>query len=277
MTNRDKRFAEGYDNFAVLQREIADRLIDRLLFFKEPPTRILEIACATGYFTKKLSELYPDADITAIDISPAMIDIAKKKQLPNVTFLTQDIFASAFRAGQFDAIVFNLFPEDHGDLPRLLERCHAWLSVDGFLMFSTLGVDTLKELRASFAAVDENAHVNEYMDLHIIGDLLLKIGFFQPVMNAEWITLTYRTIQGLWDDLKGIGSQLYDTRKRHGLLTPRDLKVVEATYDTLREDDLYPATYEITYGMAQKVAAQSMKDGVATFPITLIGKAGKDA
>lgn len=264
--------AESYDNYAVLQREIADRLIDRLLFFREPPKRILEIACATGYLTHKLSEQYPDAEITAIDISPAMIAIAQQKSLPNVTFLTQDIFESAFRAGQFDAIVFNLFPDDHADLTRLLDRCYAWLAVDGFLMFSTYGVDTLKELRAAFSAVDQYAHINEYMDLHIIGDLLLKLGFFQPVMNAEWVTLTYRTLQGLWDDLKGIGSRLYDDRKRYGLLTPRDLKVVEATYDTLREDDLYPATYEITYGMAQKMAAQSMKDGVATFPIELIGK-----
>jgi malonyl-CoA O-methyltransferase len=268
------RIAHGYDHYAVLEREIADRLMDRLLFFREPPKRILEIACSTGYFTEKLSLQYPDAEITAIDISPAMIHIAEHKQLKNVNFIVQDIFESAFKAGQFDAIVFNLFPCDHADLPRLMERCYAWLSVDGVLMFSTYGVDTLKEMRAAFAAVDEYAHVNEYIDMHLIGDLLLKMGFFQPVMNAEWVTMTYRSLQSFWEDLRGIGSRLYDDRKRLGLFTPRQFKIVEATYDTLKVDDLYPATYEITFGMAFKSAEQAMKDGVVRVPVEAISRRG---
>ncbi len=264
------KIAATYDNYAVLQHEIAERLIDRLSFFKESPKCILEIACATGHFTGKLSQLYPDAHITAIDISSEMIQIASHKNLKNVTLLEQDIFKSAFKAGQFDAIIFNLFPCDHADLPRLLERCYAWLSVNGFLMFSTYGVDTLKELRRAFSEVDHHAHVNEYMDLHPIGDLMLNLGFFQPVMNVEWVTLTYRNLHAFWADLKGIGSQLYDSRKRKGLLTPRDFKIVEASYDALREDDLYPATYEITYGMAHKHAEQTAKEGIATIPISAI-------
>lgn len=266
------RIALGYDNYAVLQREIADRLMDRLLYFREPPKRILEIACSTGYLTQKMALQYPDAQITAIDISSEMIHIAQHKQLKNVEFVVQDIFESAFRAGQFDAIVFNLFPENHQDLQRLLERCYAWLAVDGVLMFSTFGVDTLKEMRAAFAAVDEYAHVNEFIDMHLIGDLLLKIGFFQPVMNAEWVTLTYRNLHMFWEDLRGVGSYLYDDRKRLGLLTPRQFKVVEATYDTLKVDDLYPATYEISFGMAQKSAQQVMKDGVAKISVEQILK-----
>jgi malonyl-CoA O-methyltransferase len=264
------RIAASYDHYAVLQREIADRLVDRLSFFKSPPKRILEIGCATGYFTEKLSALYPEASITTIDFSENMLNIARKKSLKNVQFVEQDIFESAFRAGQFDAIIFNLFPDDHANMQRLLERCYAWLSLDGFLMFSTLGVDSLKELRAAFASVDEYAHVNQYIDLHIIGDMLLKIGFFQPVMNAEWVTLTYRNLHTLWADLKGVGSYVYDDRKRYGLLTPRDLKVIEATYDNLRVDDLYPATYEITYGMAEKKATQTVTEGVATIPVSAI-------
>ena len=269
------RIAHGYDHYAVLEREISDRLIDRLLFFREPPKRILEIACSTGYLTGKLSLQYPDAEITAIDISGAMIHLAKHKQLKNVNFIAQDIFESAFKAGQFDAIVFNLFPCDHADLPRLMERCFAWLSTDGVLMFSTYGVDTLKEMRAAFAAVDEYAHVNEYIDMHLIGDLLLKIGFFQPVMNAEWITMTYRSLQMFWEDLRGIGSRVYDDRKRLGLFTPRQFKIVEATYDTLKVDDLYPATYEITFGMAFKSGEQAMKDGVVRVPIESIGRGSR--
>lgn len=264
-------YADSYDHYAVLQQEIADRMMERLLFFKQAPTAILEIACATGYLTQKLAHQYPDAAITAVDQDPAMMAHVVQKNMSNVNAMTHDIYDAAFRAGQFDLIMFNLFPDDHTEFQRLFERCYAWLKPEGYLMFSTFGVDTLKELRASFAAVDHHAHVNEYLDLHIIGDMLLKYGFDQPVMNAEWVTLTYHTLQGFWDDLKGVHSQLHDTRKRPGLLTPRALKVVEATYDTLREDDLYPATYEITYGMAQKPATSSMKAGVATITIDAIG------
>ncbi len=261
MDNRYDLIARSYDHYAVLQHEIADRLIDRLSFFKAKPSRILEIACATGFLTAKLSAMYPDAAITAIDSSDNMLAIAKEKNLPNVIFLKQDIFQSAFRAGQFDAIIFNCFPEDHADLPRLLERCYAWLAVGGFLMFSTFGVDTLKELRSAFVASGQQVHLKDYVDLHPIGDMLLHIGFFQPVMNAEWVTLTYRSLHGLWEDLKGTGSYAFDQDQ---------LNAVAAAYDEMRVDDVYPATYEINYGMAEKRAEQPVKHGEVAIPISAI-------
>ncbi len=121
--------------------------------------------------------------------------------------------------------------------------------------------ETLKELRAAFAASDPEVHLKDYLDLHPIGDMLLHIGFYQPVMNAEWVTLTYRSLHGLWEDLKGTGSDVLDEDQ---------LSTVAAAYDAMRVDDLYPATYEINFGMAEKRAEQPVKNGEVAIPVSAI-------
>ena len=73
-------------------------------------------------------------------------------------------------------------------------------------MFSTFGPDTLKELRQAFRQVDDYSHVNRFTDMHDIGDMLVHNGFATPVMDMEYITLTYDEVIGVMRDLKAIGA-----------------------------------------------------------------------
>lgn len=55
------------------------------------PTRILDLACGTGDFAFALARRFPDATITGVDITPAMLDLARAKNTsPRITFLEGD-------------------------------------------------------------------------------------------------------------------------------------------------------------------------------------------
>ena len=87
----------------------------------------------------------------------------------------------------------------------------------GLLLFSTFGPDTLKELRQAWSAVDDRPHVSPFMDMHDIGDMLMRSQFAEPVMDAEYITMTYRNARELMRDIKGIGAHNAMEGRHRGL------------------------------------------------------------
>nr|MCH9750035.1 malonyl-[acyl-carrier protein] O-methyltransferase BioC [Pseudomonadota bacterium] len=117
--------------------------------------------------------------------------------------------------------------------------------------FSTFGPDTLKELKKSWSVVDNDTHVNTFTDMHDIGDQLLNTGFQSPVMEMETLTLTYQTVIDLLRDLKAIGAQTVDTRSK-SLMGKDKFQLMIKMYESFRQDDKLPATYEVIYGHAWK-------------------------
>jgi malonyl-CoA O-methyltransferase len=133
------------------------------------------------------------------------------------------------------------------------------LKANGLFMFTTFGPDTLKELRKAFRAIDDKPHVNQFVDMHDLGDILLNAGFADPVMDQEVVTLTYPSLMPLLKELKGIGAHNVLEGRGHGLMgRARWLKMV-AAYEAFRRDDRLPATYEVVYGHAWKPAAPKRK------------------
>jgi malonyl-CoA O-methyltransferase len=126
------------------------------------------------------------------------------------------------------------------------------LAPGGLLMFSTFGPDTLKELRAAFATVDQHTHVSRFIDLHDIGDILVKRGFADPVMDMEPFTLTYSDVRALMRDLKAIGAHNVTQTRPPGLTGKSRLAAVTQAYEPLRRDGKLPATFEVVYGHAWK-------------------------
>ncbi|HEX7559786.1 MAG TPA: methyltransferase domain-containing protein, partial [Usitatibacter sp.] len=135
------------------------------------------------------------------------------------------------------------------------------LPTGGLFMFSTLGPDTLKELRAAFSAVDGASHVHGFVDMHDLGDTLVHCGFAEPVMEMEVLTLEYASLGDLARDLKSTGAHNALPRRSPGLVAPRRWKRVVEAYEGRRRDDALPATYEIIYGHAWKAAPRRIADG----------------
>ncbi len=130
-------------------------------------------------------------------------------------------------------------------------------------MFSTLGPDTLKELRQAFHGVDDYNHLNRFADMHDIGDMLVQAGFSEPVMDMEYLTLTYDDVRGVLQDLKGIGANNATSGRSKGLMGKQAWTRLLENYEKLRCDGKLPATYEVVYGHAWKPVPRVTRDGSA--------------
>jgi malonyl-CoA O-methyltransferase len=139
------------------------------------------------------------------------------------------------------------------DPQELIARWHQALAVDGFLMFSCFGPDTLRELRALYAAQGWPPPAHEFTDMHDWGDMLIHAGFAEPVMDMERITLTWETPQRMWDELRELGANLHPGRFAglRGRVWRRSLD--QQALDGLRgSDGRLALTFEIIYGHALK-------------------------
>ena len=121
-------------------------------------------------------------------------------------YVCGDIGRLPFAAGAFDLAWSNLALQWAGDLPQALAELGRVLREGGLVTFSTFGPDTLRELRAAFAGVDRHSHVSRFIDMHDIGDMLVGAGFGDPVMQMEYMTLTYADAWAMLRDLKAIGA-----------------------------------------------------------------------
>ena len=248
--------ADSYDSAAVLQREILNRLLEALEPVRHDPAVILDAGCGTGEACPALHRRYRRAQIVAMDIADNMLRHARRRGglLHRPDCLCADIEQLPLADASIDLIFSNLALQWVNDLPATLAECYRVLAPGGLLVFSTFGPDTLKELRQCWQQVDDAVHVNHFIDMHDIGDSLLQAGLADPVMSAEYITVTYQQATTLMQDLRDIGANVTAAGHRQGLLTPSSLKRVCDAYEQFRRDDGLPASYEVIYGHAWKPA-----------------------
>ena len=259
--------AASYEQSAVLQREVCNRMFSRLEYIKYIPDTILDAGSGTGYGTSKLAARYPAATMLAIDIALTMHTYAREsitaaipgwqRWLPfikrrSMRYVCADIEQLPLSDASVGMIWSNLAIQWCNDLKLTFSEAQRALRAGGLFMFSTFGPDTLKELRQAFKPVDHFSHVNRFTDMHDIGDLLVHCGFSVPVMDMEYITLTYDDVKSVMRDLKAIGAQNVTYGRRRGLTGKGVWQQVIERYETLREDGKLPATYEIVYGHAWK-------------------------
>lgn len=142
-----------------------------------------------------------------------------------------------------------------GDPQDLIARWHRALATDGFLMFSCLGPDTLRELRALYTALGWPAAGPDFTDMHDWGDMLVHAGFAEPVMDMERLTLTWATPGALLDELRELGANLHPARFTglRGRTWRRRLED-ELARALTGPDGRLALTFEVIYGHALKPA-----------------------
>ena len=266
------RAAAGYDAVAVLQREIASRMLERLDYVRIEPQRVLDLGCGTGFSLTALAERYPKSHLLGADLSEPMLRAGRgqrsrvHRMLPFLrsrksALLAADALALPFAANTQGMVWSNLMLLWLDDAQPALREMLRVLKVGGLLMFSTFGPDTLKELRSSFS--DGYAHTQRFADLHDYGDLLLECGFSDPVMDMEVLTMTYPNLDGLLRELRQCGASCAMHERRHGLMGRSTWSAARANYERLAQDGRLPATFEVVYGHAWKAEAKKTADGAA--------------
>lgn len=247
-----ERAADGYDEYAVLQRQIAEEMLERLSSVTIKPERVIDVGCGTGFCTRRLHKTWPSAHITGLDLASSMVQQAsgQKGWLSKQSYCQADATVLPVRTASMDVVFSNLMLQ-WCDPVAAFSEFRRVLKDDGLLMFSSFGPDTLKELRQSWAAVDKRPHVIDFADMHDHGDALLQAGFREPVMDVDRYTLTYSDVLGLLRDLHGIGSRNVMPGRRSGLMGREALRNLEQAYQQLADNEgRLPASYEVVYGHA---------------------------
>jgi malonyl-CoA O-methyltransferase len=274
------RAATRYDEAAVLQREVGKRLLERLDLVKLVPDTILDVGCGTGIITIPLLKKYRKAKVIGLDIAYNMLTIARQRVpwLHTLHCVCGDAEALPLADASSELLISNLTLQWCTDLDRVFREFRRVLKPDGLLLFTTLGPDTLKELRHSWSVADGYNHVNAFIDMHDIGDALVRTALAEPVMDMEYITLTYKDVFILMRDLKTLGAHNLSAGRTLSLTGKGRLKAMCAAYEQFRRaDGLLPATYEVVYGHAwgpQERLSSRRSDGVAVFPLAQLKRRG---
>ncbi|MEX0899326.1 MAG: malonyl-ACP O-methyltransferase BioC [Gammaproteobacteria bacterium] len=246
------RAAETYDAAAVLQREVLDNLIERLDTVAIEPRVVLDAGSGTGRGASSLSDRYRHAHVIALDIAEPMAARSRRHRRWFRAFdaVCADAARLPLRSASVDLVFSNLMLQWLGPPDAVFREFVRVLKPGGRLLFTTFGPDTLRELREAWAAVDDRVHVNRFVDMHDVGDALLRAGFRNPVMDAERMAVTYPDTMALMRDLKAIGAHNVNAGRPLGLTSPRRLSAMETAYERRRIDGKLPATWEVVYGYA---------------------------
>jgi len=277
--------APQYAQAAHLQHATAQQLLTRLDMLKIEPQVVGDIGAGAGWLTRELAAKYQQAQVYAVDIALPMLKQAKQ-QIPwhlrflnrvRQTFICSDAAQLPLADNSVDLLVSNLMLQWCSDFQQVFREFSRVLKPEGALIFATLGPDTLKELRASWAAVDAASHVNQFYDMHDIGDALLQAHFKDPVMDVDWEIFYYAQTLDLMQELKNIGAHNITAGRPRSLMGKQKFQKMVAHYEQYRQPRGLPATYEVVFGhaagkrIAEPTPAVEGESNVVAIPISNIG------
>jgi malonyl-CoA O-methyltransferase len=273
------RASVSYEAAAVLQARVSEELLSRLELFKFQPKVVLDLGAGTGRGTEALKSRYRKSLVAALDMAPGMLREAQRHQHLFRRFerVCADAMRLPFADATVDVVFSSLMLQWCEPLDIVFAEVRRVLKPDGFFAFSTFGPDTLKELRSAWSAVDGYNHVNQFVDMHDVGEALVRAGLSEPVLDVDRMRITYADTVSLMRDLKAIGAHNVTAGRSRGLMGRARLERVDAAYETFRRDGRLPATYEVIYGATWGTAGRrgaAAHDGEVRISPSAIGRRG---
>jgi malonyl-CoA O-methyltransferase len=241
-----------------LHEEVGRRMEERLEWIKRSPAAWADWEPVRGGLAAhaEIAARYPQARALVVEPQPRRAAVARERLVPT---WWKRLAASArveigpVPPGGVQMLWSNMQLHMSADPQALMLQWHAALAVDGFLMFSCLGPDTLRELRGLYAALGWPPPGHEFTDMHDWGDMLVHSGFTEPVMDMERITLAFETPERLLAELRELGANLHPGR--FSALRGRGWRqrLEQALGEQLRgADGRLTLTFEVVYGHALK-------------------------
>ena len=245
------RASATYDAAAVLQSEVRDALLGRLDLTVLDPRTVVDLGAGTGRASRALKRRYPKALVLAVDSAHGMLRVAARHRSWFRPFarVCADASRLPLPAGSVDLLFCNwMLPWCDPD--AVFAECRRVLAGRGLFCFTSLGPDTLQELRSAWAEVDSHQRVHRFIDMHDLGDALVRAGFAAPVLDVERYTVNYTEVRGLAADLKALGMRNAAAGRLKGLTTPRRFSAMHRAYERRGGGGRVPATYEVVFGLA---------------------------
>lgn len=251
VVRRFDRAAAGYDDADFVPRVSGDGLLTRLAPMRLDAGRVLNLGSATGTLSRQLAKRFRRCHVLSVDLSLPMLEQARRKRwrFARISELQASADALPLPAGSVDAVVANLLLPFIAEPGRLLCEVARVLRPDGLFAFAALGPDSLRELREAFAG-DGEPHVQEFTDMHDLGDALLRAGLRDPVLDVDRLQLSYGDTAALYRDLTACGARNTLAGRRSTLTGRARFDRADAALRRRARDGRVELTLELTYGHA---------------------------
>lgn len=264
------KLAEHYLQFSHIQQEVSRRLLNRLDYFRLNPSIILDLGCGHAKNLSILQSLYKDSTVIGLDLSVEML--RKYDDTDTSNYICADAKYLPINKQSVDLIFINLLFPWINDLQQLFIECQRILRPGGLMLFATLGPDTFHELRYSWYQTGMKTYCHPFIDMHLLGDELIKGEFTDPVMDKEYITFAYPDLSVLLKETKAQGFKNLHPQRAPGLASRKKYQIFADTYQETytSNDGIFPVTYEVIYGQAWAPATIKAKAQTVNIPISLL-------
>lgn len=250
------RAARTFANASVVHDEARHRLLERLDYVRLYPRLAVDLGCGPGAGARALAARYPNARVLAVDTSLPMLRAVAAAATegtaaaPRIAAVAADAHRLPLPNGTVHLTFANMLLP-WGRPERVFAEAARVLTDGGLLLFSTLGPDTLEQVRRAWLGTDDRIHVHASFDMHDLGDLAVAAGLAEPVVDVDRMELTYMDVASLVRDLRDCGASNVAAGRRRTLTGARRWARFASALEAGRRDDgRFPVTVELILGAA---------------------------
>ncbi|HWV16479.1 MAG TPA: malonyl-ACP O-methyltransferase BioC [Cellvibrio sp.] len=250
------RAAHSYDAVANLQRCVGGQLLSDIAQDKTAQI-VMDLGCGTGYFAQPLRERFPAAKILAVDLAEGMLQFARARNSFALDCVCGDAEYLPLADASVDVIFSSLALQWCNNLPQLFAELQRVLKPGGKLFFSTLGPDTLHELKTAWQQVDSYVHVNRFTSREQLLQTLQASGLSLDNFTRQLSVLQFEKLVDLTRELKALGAHNVNSGQPEGLTGRKKIAAFKAAYEQFRHNHYLPASYDIFYVAARKASSHN--------------------
>ena len=250
------RSASTYDSVAHFQRDTGNHLLAITPQHNKRQAVCIDLGCGTGYCFHKLIDLFPIYHHIGVDLAEGMLQFTRQKNHHLQTQAHHLVCADAeelpFRNTSIDLIFSNMALQWCNNLPQLFAELYRILNTNGVIALSTLGPETLTELKQAWAQVDNLVHVNTFSHHEQWRNTILDAGLTIEIEQHQQSILRYHNVQSLLKELKQLGAHNINDGQRQSLTGRKRLSQLLKAYQEFKIDNYYPATYDTYFYILKK-------------------------
>jgi malonyl-CoA O-methyltransferase len=232
------------------QAAVRGELLERLQFFHLEPRVILDLGCGVGTAAEQLRRSFPRARVLAMDYAHVMAREARRRQRFWRRFecVCADARALPLAAHSVDLVFSNLMLPWCEDPTVVFTQVQRALRPGGLMLYSTLGPDTLQELRTAWSRADSAPHVGPFADMTGLAAGMSHAGLSEPVMDRERRIVHYPDVRALIVELRAMGAGRAAADRRRQLTGRARWQAMLDAYEATRTGSGLPVSWEIIYG-----------------------------
>lgn len=274
------RASASFESADFIHSEARRRLLQRLQLARIAPRVVVDLGAATCKGAESLARRFAEARILAVDTSLPMLNRgrARWESRKQVFPLAADAQRLPLPSASIDLMFANLL------LPwcsteHVLSEAARVLADGGRLMFSTFGPDTLREVREAWRGLDDRLHVHGFFDMHDVGDLVVRAGLSEPVMDVDRLNVTYAGLHSLIEDLRACGAVNVAVGRRSTLTGPKRWQGFVNALESQQRGDRISVTVELVFGEAWGTGGSGREgsaDGEVRFPVDRLTRVSRE-